>query len=142
MRGILPVGRIIAGLLLSGVFLYAGILKLADLASFRKALENYHLVPPGFLPVFVYWMPWLEVCLAGSFWIPSFRRASLCGLILLLLSFSAAVLQARWRGLNIDCGCFGSHSFDADLPWVIFRNLLLILTALWLIKNSPAKTEV
>lgn len=142
MRRILPVGRVIAGLLLSGVFLYAGIPKIADPVDFRKALENYHFVPPAFLPVFVHWIPWLEVCLGGSFWIPSFRRASLSGLILLLFAFNAAVLQAMWRGLNIDCGCFGSHSFDADLHWVIFRNLLLILTALWLIPNSSAKTEV
>jgi putative oxidoreductase len=142
MRRILPVARMMAGLLLSGVFIYAGILKIADQAVFRKALENYHLIPSDFLPVFVHWIPWMEVCLGGFFWIPGFRRACLSGLILLLLTFSAALLQSVWRGLDIDCGCFGSRSFDADLHWVILRNLLLILTALWLIKNSPAKTAV
>jgi putative oxidoreductase len=130
----------VVGLLLSGVFLYAGILKIADPAVFRQALENYHLIPPYFLPVFIHWIPWMEVCLGGAFWIPSFRRASLSGAVLLLLAFSFAILQAIWRGLEIDCGCFGSRDLDSDIYWAIPRNLFLILMALWLIKNSPAKT--
>lgn len=140
MRRILPVARMIAGLILSGVFIYAGILKIADPAAFRKAFENYHLVPFRLIPVFIHWIPWMEVCLGAFFWIPGFRRASLSGFILLLLTFSAALLQAVWRGLDINCGCFGSHNLDSDVHWAILRNLLLILTALWFIKNSPTKT--
>lgn len=134
-----PSARTFAGLIVSGVFIYAGVLKIADPAVFREALDSYRIVPTSTLAVFSYWIPWVEFCLGGFFWIPAFRRASLTGFVSLLLIFSAALLQAAWRGLEIGCGCFGSPSLDSEIHWALLRNAILTFATLWLVMDHPTK---
>lgn len=134
-----PSARTVTGLIVSGVFIYAGVLKIADPAVFREALESYRIVPTSTLAALSYWIPWVEFCLGGGYWIPAFRRASLSGFVLLLLIFSAALLQAAWRGLEIGCGCFGSLSLESEIHWAFLRNAILTLASLWLIMDHPIK---
>jgi len=132
--------RFVLGLIVSGVFAYAGLLKIGDLAAFHGDLRNYRILPEFALLPFSHLIPWMEVCLGLFFWVPGFRSASLRGIVLLLMAFSLALLQAGLRGLDIDCGCFGSTGPDTEIPWILVRNALLLAASCWLIKNlQPQK---
>jgi putative oxidoreductase len=101
-------------LALVGVYLYAAIPKLMDPAGFAKAITNYRLVLPFIGQDYVYptamLIPALEVVVAiGLFFNQSKRAAAFLSAALMVL-FIVLILQAVLRGLNIDCGCFGSSN--------------------------------
>lgn len=118
-------GKVIAGLRLAvaGVFLVAGAMKIWDFAHLRSAtpdftiaIQNFRLLPsPDLAVLLAVYLPWLEVTAA----LAVFRRRLALGAAAALLGMSAiflgAVGSAWWRGLDIDCGCFGKASSTTDL---------------------------
>ena len=108
-----------------GVFLVAGGLKLADPAEFGVDIHNYRLLPYRTAVLLAVYLPWLEI-LCGTFLIlRRLQSAVLLLLLLLLLLFTAALVSAWVRGIDIACGCFGSGSHIA-YPWSVLRNLALL----------------
>lgn len=94
---------------LGGVFIYAAIIKLVDPADFVGDIDHYALLPYSLALAFGVFLPWLE--LVGG--IAVILRWQERGALLLLLSlcgiFGFALASAWWRGLDINCGCFGHH---------------------------------
>ncbi len=132
LRAYLPV---IVRLVLAGLFLWAGMAKLADPARFFSALLGYALpLPESSLRLIAVTLPWLE-CLCGGglllqVWPETVRPLTtlLCLIFLVLLS------QALLRGLDVDCGCFGGkHTAWYNQPrpaWL--RALALSIGSLYL----------
>ena len=62
----------------------------------------------------------------------------------LMVLFLAALVQGGLRGLEIDCGCFGSASGDeASNLWInVLRNLGLLALGLQLAFAPPGKFSV
>ena len=99
-------------LTLAAVLLYAAVPKLLDPAAFAKAIDNYRVAFPiigkGYVYLVAGFLPALELVTAiGLFWTRTKRAASLLSIILMVM-FTILITQAVVRGLNIDCGCFGS----------------------------------
>lgn len=95
-------------LLVGGGFVIAGALKIAAPAEFAVAVSNYRLLPAELIHLTAIVIPWLEV-VAGLFilvgvWL---RTASLI-IVCMTFMFAAIILSALARGLNIECGCFGT----------------------------------
>ncbi len=102
----------LARLGLAAVFLYAAVPKLLDPVAFAKAIDNYRIVFPLIAKGYVYlvagFLPALEFVTAlGLLWNRTKRGAALLTTIQLVV-FIILITQAVARGLNIDCGCFGS----------------------------------
>ncbi|MBU1636401.1 DoxX family membrane protein [bacterium] len=99
-------------LALAGLFLYAAYPKIIDPAEFAKAITNYRVSFPVIGQNYVYavamFMPSLEVVVAIGLLIERYKRASSFVAMALMALFTVLILQAVLRGLNIDCGCFGS----------------------------------
>lgn len=99
-------------LAVAGVFLYAAYPKIIDPIEFAKAITNYRLAFPVIGQDYVYavaiFMPSLEAVVAIGILIERYKRASSLIAMLLMALFTVLILQAVLRGLNIDCGCFGS----------------------------------
>ena len=91
-----------------GAFLVAGLLKLADPAKFAVDVSHYRLVPHALLNLVAILLPWIEVtsgvCVLAGLWL----RAAALVITSLSAVFFAAILSALVRGLNIECGCFGT----------------------------------
>jgi len=72
-----------------------------------------------------------------------FRKGSSLVIIGLLAVFLIALVQAYARGLDIDCGCFGSNSAEkttsADILIRIFQDILLLAGAIIIFKFSRSK---
>jgi uncharacterized membrane protein YphA (DoxX/SURF4 family) len=95
-------------LLVGGAFVFAGALKIADPAKFAVDVSNYRLVPYELINLVAILVPWIEVT-AGSFVLAGiWLRAATLAIISMTVMFFAVIVSALARGLNIECGCFGT----------------------------------
>lgn len=128
---------LVARLVTGGVWLWAGLIKLPDLASSVVAVRAYQLLPEAVVPAVGHLLPPLEVliglCLLLGIWV---RPAALVS-SLLFVGFIVAIASLWARGLEIDCGCFGSGGArpgaSAKYPWEIARDVALLAASVWLV---------
>ena len=134
--------RVFVRILMAGLsvfFLYAGASKLVDVAAFSVAIEQYRIVAQPFSWALALWLPWIECLAAIILWVPSWKKAALTILLVLLLVFEAARLGAYFRGLDISCGCLGGI-LETGVVVAFFRNLGLLMVTLFLL-CPPRSTQ-
>ncbi len=120
---------LLARLLLAGVFVVAGIGKLADLPGSRKAAGEFG-VPERFAPAFGLLLPIAELLVAVALLPVATARWGALGALALLLVFIGGIGYQLARGHTPDCHCFGQiHSAPAGWP-TIGRNAGLAAVAL------------
>jgi putative oxidoreductase len=110
MTGVLtstPVRRgaqVVLGLL----FLAAALAKIVDPASLAREVHNFRLVPFWSEHLVAITLPWVEL-VAGLALVLGIRaRAGAWLTGALLVGFTIGVVLAMARGLNFECGCFGT----------------------------------
>ena len=115
-------------LLLAGVFLIAGVAKLADLAGSRRAVVGLG-VPERLAGVVGVGLPAFELMVAVLLIPSATARLGALGALLLLSVFTVVIAVALRRGTQADCHCFGQlHS--APIGWgTLVRNGLLAAAA-------------
>lgn len=115
---------------LGALILVAGALKLRAPAVFSTEIANYQLWP-ALAPPLAATLPMVEIVLSVGMmvfpWV--WRRAAAVGVLSLLIAFALAVGSAYFRGINIDCGCFGTGGSPIDI-FTLLRNLALIAVAI------------
>lgn len=126
-------------LVLGGVFLYAGVIKIADPQAFAGSIAAYRILPyfGNYLAAAV--IPWLEA-ICGLLLIAGYRTKAAASLIALLtLVFMAALASTIARGLDIDCGCF-RHGGEKTSAWTALgRDTLILAAALVLLRNTKGQ---
>jgi uncharacterized membrane protein YphA (DoxX/SURF4 family) len=112
-------------LVLAGVFIYAGFVKLLDPRAFAHAIAQYDLVPEPLLPLVAVTLPTLEL-LAGLGLILEVR-GSLTVIAILLLIFLVVLGYALLQDLDIDCGCFTAEDLEGlqSVKVAFWRDLLI-----------------
>jgi uncharacterized membrane protein YphA (DoxX/SURF4 family) len=136
-----PVVTLLARLILGGVLLVAGGLKVFKPAESANAVAAYKLIPTELAHLIGYALPWLEVAIGLLLIIGLLVRpaAVLSGLIMIV--FIGAIASVWARGMLIDCGCFGgggeidpSLASEVRMNYFIeiMRDLGLALDALYL----------
>jgi uncharacterized membrane protein YphA (DoxX/SURF4 family) len=120
-------------LFLGGLFLWSGVLKLADPKAFAVVVSRYDLVPEPLLPVVAIGLPLLEV-LAGLATVLN-RRGGVEGIIAMLLLFIAVLWFGILHNLDIDCGCFSSAELGEQdgLREAFIRDWFLLALAFYLL---------
>jgi len=119
---------IAARLAMAGIFIYASIDKIAHPAAFAKDVYNYQILPDAWVNLTALVLPWLELllglCLLAGVWMPG-TVLSVNGL---LLAFLAALVFNMARGLDVDCGCFGSDGLGPSMSpgWYLLRDALFL----------------
>ena len=136
-----PVITLLARLILGGVLLAAGGLKVFKPTDSANAVAAYKLMPTEIAHLIGYALPWLEVAI-GLLLIVGFMvrpAAVFSGLIMIV--FIGAIASVWARGMLIDCGCFGgggeidpSLASEVRMNYFIeiMRDLGLALAALYL----------
>jgi len=119
-------------LVLGGLFVYAGIVKVLDPLDFAQNIRNYRLVGQSLSFLAAIILPWLEIlaglALAAGVW----RRASAFVISALLVCFIVLTLVTIVRGLDVDCGCFGALSRKSGFG-VILEDLGMLFMGLCLL---------
>jgi len=123
-----------ARLLLGGVFLVAGLLKIPDPAAAVRAVRAYRLLPEALVAPVAFGLPVVEIAVGLALIVGVFVRTAAIASAVLLVVFLAGVGSAWARGLQIDCGCFGGGgavaAADTAYPAEILRDSALLLVAL------------
>lgn len=143
IKGIQPWLTLISRLILGGVLLAAGLLKVTHPAKSAMAVRAYEVLPVTFANFLGYALPWIEVGIALLLILGvAVKPAALSGGLLMFL-FIVAIAQAWARGLTIDCGCFGGGGQVAkgETKYLeeILRDTGLVLLALYLMKFPRGK---
>ncbi len=92
------------------IFLYASYDKILDPGSFAIAVQNYKLIPMSLSNIVAIFLPWCEfysaVLLIFGWW----HKPAALLVSVMNITFIVALSLAYLRGLDIDCGCFGTDS--------------------------------
>lgn len=137
-KALLLVFRIVLG----GLFVYAGAVKVGDPLDFAQDIRNYRLVGQSLSFIAALVLPWLEI-VAGAFLIAGiWKRGAALVITGLLVFFIVLTLVTMARGLDVDCGCFGSLGRKSG--WgVVLEDLGMLALGLSLLFDhglSPKKT--
>ena len=120
------VSQIAIGILLA----WAGLAKIGDLRGFADQLHNFRMMPIPVENLIAMTLPWIELVAALALIFRVRARAGAMMAVLLLATFTIAILAAMVRGLDIECGCFGTN--DATrVGWVKIGQNLLMLALAW-----------
>ena len=119
-------------LVLGGLFVYAGVVKVLDPLDFAQNIRNYRLVGQSLSFLVAVVLPWLEilagVALAAGIW----KRPSALIISGLLVFFILLTLVTIARGLDVDCGCFGALSRRSGFG-VVLEDLGMLFMGLCLL---------
>ncbi len=122
--------RLLLHFFFGGVFVYAGLLKVADPMSFLDDIRSFDLLGDPWAAWLAMGLPWLEI-LAGLAVMSGFLRPG--GMLILngsLVVFLIAICLAWWRGIDIRCGCFGHSDATSSYRDLILRDVLLLLAGI------------
>jgi uncharacterized membrane protein YphA (DoxX/SURF4 family) len=113
---------------LGGIWVYAAYTKLKQpWLIFAMSIDSYHLLPEWAVLAVARTLPWFElllgILLLGGLLL---RYASIASAAVLAVFFGA-MTSAYFRGLAIDCGCFGPG--DALSGWTLLRDGSLLTAA-------------
>src|SRR5438034_11707926 len=131
----------IAALIVGGIFIYAGAMKIFDPTGFANDIDNYKILPWPLTVRLAFYLPWLEILCGLAVILGLLYRGALLVLTVLISIFIIASVIAKARGLDITCGCFGhasdylSFSGHLALDFV----LLAVLVALWFTNRAQRK---
>jgi len=130
--------RVLARLVVGGVWVAAGLLKLPDPTESVRAVRNYRLLPEAVVPFVGHSLPVLEVIVGLCLLVGLLVRPAAVVSSLLMAAFVVGIASAWARGLSIEWGCFGGGggpALDAaaKYPWELARDVGLLLASGWLV---------
>ncbi|CAB5104697.1 MAG: DoxX family membrane protein [Actinobacteria bacterium] len=118
-----------ARLILAGVLLAAGGLKVLVPSESANAVAAYKILPTQIAHIVGYALPWLEIAIGILLLVGiSVRLAAiLAGSVMVI--FIAAIISVWARGILIDCGCFGGGgAIDPSKAAEVHRNYAIEIT--------------
>jgi uncharacterized membrane protein YphA (DoxX/SURF4 family) len=138
---------LLARLVVGGVWIVAGVLKLPDPTENVRAVRAYELLPESIVPVVGHGLPILEILVGTCLVLGVLTRV--IGVLsgLMLLAFIIGISSAWARGLQIECGCFGGGAgpavnATAKYPWEIARDVGLLLLSAFLVWQPRTRLSV
>jgi putative oxidoreductase len=131
-KRLLVVFRLVVG----GVFIWAGVLKVVDPLGFAQSIMNYQVFPRTLAFIIALVLPWVEVISGGLIIVGLFKRSGALLVSLMLIGFIGLVALALVRGIDTSCGCFGSLSRRADVS-LILTDIGLLYLALCVFFAKP-----
>jgi len=123
--------RIVA-LIVGGIFIYAGVIKVMDPIGFARDIDNYHMLPWVISVRLAFYLPWLEIFCGLAVLCGLFYRGGLLILDALISIFIIASIVAKARGLDITCGCFGHASKNLSFAWHLTLDFVLLACVIFL----------
>ncbi len=125
--------------LLGALFVIAGALKVPDPAAFLQSIDGYRMLPGWTAALAAVYLPWLEIVCGLALGFRKFYSGALALLIGLTGVFIVALSSAWLRGLDIDCGCFGSGDPAGRLGVALARDVVLLAALGWLWRRETKK---
>ncbi len=107
--------------------------KISDPSGFARAINNYKLLPFSLINIAALILPWIEMT-TGILLIFGIKVKENAFIISTLLGiFTIAIIISLFRGLNIDCGCFGTLSGTKIGFLKLVENISMLLAGILLV---------
>src|SRR5947207_280278 len=116
----------IADVIVGGVFIYAGAIKVLDPVQFANDIDNYRILPWTIGVGLAFYLPWLEIFCGLALILRRLYLGGLSILTALVGVFLVATIAAKVRGLDITCGCFGHVSQNWNFPSHLALDLAIL----------------
>ncbi len=113
------------------VLAWAALSKIGDIPALARDVHNFRLVPLAAENAVAMVLPWIELVAALALLLGLRARGAAVVATALMAVLTLGVALAMARGLNIECGCFGSASAWRVGPAKLAENLAILLCA-WL----------
>lgn len=129
--GFLTDPRVVRGaqIVIGALMVWAGLAKIGNPAGFAAQVHNFKLVPIAVENLIAICLPWIELAAGVAMVIGLRARAGAVLTTALVGVFTLAVLTALVRGMDIECGCFGT-SDATRVGWVkVLQNLGMLALA-------------
>ena len=121
---------LIVRIIIAFIFIYAGAQKITDPEAFAISISNYRLFPISLVNFIAITLPWIEI-IAGILLLFGIAVKENSTIIFLMsLIFTIAITISLFRGLNIECGCFGNGTQIGLFK--LGENLLIIIGSMLL----------
>lgn len=137
---------LVARLVVGGIFLAAGALKLPDPAASVANVRAYQVLPGSLVAPVGQLLPVVEVVIGLLLVLGLLTRSAAAAAAVLLVVFIAGIASVWARGLSIDCGCFGDGGYDPDAaskyPWEIARDVGLLVACAFLVRFRPTRLSL
>lgn len=114
-------------LVIGVTFIISGAGKLPEGTAFVNQVEGFDLLPHVLARFYATALPWVEIILGALLVLGLFSRfaSAIGGLV--ALSFIVANSMVLYRGLNLECGCFGDIAVLQTRDALIIDVVLLIM---------------
>ena len=112
------------------IFALSGLAKIGDLGTFALQVHNFRLMPVAFENLTAMTLPWVEVVVALALILGIRARAGALLSSGMLAVFTLAVISAVARGLDFECGCFGTADASSVGVQKVLTNLGMLAVAL------------
>ena len=123
-------------IVLSGLFLSAGLHKVSAPAYYRGLISGYTGLPERLAGPAGTLLALTEISVGALLLLPAARIGTACGALGLLTLYSLLIAIS----LEMDCGCSGPLGRQRLSPWLLLRNGTLLLCA-WLPTNPALNRE-
>ncbi len=112
------------------VFIFAGASKINDAAGFAVSISNYRILPDFLINITAIILPWIEIIAGILFLFGIYIKENALILNSLLGLFILMIMIAVIRGLDIECGCFGTNDAQQVGLLKIAENVFLLFAGL------------
>jgi len=125
-------------LILGYVFIYASIQKIINPLEFSNQIDLYDATPVFFNNIIGLIIPWIELLIGLALIFNRSIKGSILLSIFLFAVFIILLSQAYFRGISLDCGCFGSEAgrtaaeLSADMLKRIREDIIFLCMSLYL----------
>lgn len=129
-----PILILLVRVSLGGIFIISSLDKLADPDAFAVSVLNYRIVTPMLATITATVLPSLELLCGLSLVLGLYPRTSALLITLMLIVFTALIISALLRGLDISCGCFSQDPNANKIGYTkILENIGMIILGVWLL---------
>lgn len=131
--------ELLARWILGVTFVYASFHKIIAPAAFARIIYGYNLFPDVTVNVFAVVLPFIELVTGFALLTGLFPRAASLIIMVLLLSFIAAISINLLRGYEFNCGCFNSDNSNSagSTGLTLIRDFVLLLICIQVYRFKP-----
>jgi uncharacterized membrane protein YphA (DoxX/SURF4 family) len=116
------------------IFILAGIEKISNPSAFSDSIQNYKLLHLILINILAITLPWIELIGGILLLLGILVKENSYIISVMLVVFIIAIGISLARGLNIDCGCFGTSLGTQIGLLKVGENIILLLMSFLLIK--------
>jgi uncharacterized membrane protein YphA (DoxX/SURF4 family) len=128
---------VVARLVVGVVDVVAGVLKFPDPAANVRQVRAFRILPEAVVPTVGHALPTVEILIGAMLILGLLTRFFAVLATLFFVAFIIGIASAWARGLEINCGCFGSHGVPVNphrqYAIDIARDIGLLICSTWLV---------